>query len=128
MKKIKLLACVFICGLSLVGCNNSTESTTKAEAAEPQKANIQAVVIPKVVEAIETKWARTCALCHATGVGGAPRIGMSAEWQPRLAQGKDVLLAHTIDGFNDMPSLGYCMSCDREDFSQLIDFMAGESQ
>lgn len=128
MKKIKLLACAFIGALSLAGCNNSTGSTAKTEVAEPLKADTKVVFVPKIVETIEAKWARTCALCHTTGVGGAPKIGMAAEWQPRLAQGKDVLLAHTIDGFNDMPPLGYCMSCDREDFSRLIDFMAGEAQ
>jgi cytochrome c5 len=26
-----------------------------------------------------------------------------------------------------MPPLGYCMSCEREDFIAMIDFMAGES-
>ena len=50
------------------------------------------------------------------------------EWQPRLAQGKDVLISHTIEGFNDMPSLGYCMSCEREDFEAMIDFMSGGGQ
>ncbi len=40
-------------------------------------------------------------------------------------QGADVLLAHTVEGLNDMPPLGYCMSCEREDFIAMIDFMAG---
>lgn len=74
------------------------------------------------------KWSRSCALCHVDGNAGAPRIGHAAEWQPRLAQGRDVLLQHTIEGFNKMPPLGYCMSCDAEDFRALIDFMAGASE
>lgn len=71
------------------------------------------------------KWSRSCALCHVDGNAGAPRVGNAEEWQPRLAQGPDVLFDHTINGFNKMPPLGYCMSCEAADFQALIDFMAG---
>lgn len=73
------------------------------------------------------KWARSCALCHVTGNAGAPRVGNSEEWAPRLAQGMDVLLQHTLEGFNDMPPLGYCMACERDDFAALIEFMGNAS-
>ena len=36
------------------------------------------------------RWARTCAMCHVRGEGGAPKIGDAAAWRPRLAQGEDV--------------------------------------
>lgn len=72
------------------------------------------------------KWSRSCALCHVGGEGGAPRIG-TTDWLPRIAKGKSLLLAHTIEGLNNMPPLGYCMSCEEADFSALIKFMSGES-
>lgn len=75
-------------------------------------------------EANLAQWARSCALCHVRGEGGAPRLGDRQAWQPRLAQGQDLLLSHTIEGFNNMPPLGYCMDCNREDFRRLIRFMA----
>jgi len=74
------------------------------------------------------KWSRSCALCHVDGNAGAPRIGDAEAWQPRLAKGREVLLAHTIEGFNKMPPLGYCMACEEADFRALIDFMAGDAQ
>jgi cytochrome c5 len=74
------------------------------------------------------KWSRSCALCHVDGTGGAPRVGRTDEWQPRLAQGRDALFERTVEGFNSMPPLGYCMSCEAEDFRALIDFMAGAEQ
>lgn len=77
--------------------------------------------------AIMTRWARSCALCHLDGNAGAPRAGREDEWQPRLAQGMDVLLEHTISGFNKMPPLGYCMACEEADFRAMIEFMTGES-
>ena len=70
-------------------------------------------------------WARSCALCHIDGNAGAPRVGDADAWQPRLAQGRETLLRHTVEGLNSMPPLGYCMACEREDFLSMIDFMTG---
>ena len=61
-------------------------------------------------------WTESCALCHVAGEAGAPRTGIFEEWQPRLEQGGAVLLQHTIEGFNMMPPLGYCMGCETSDF------------
>ena len=72
-------------------------------------------------------WSRSCALCHVTGEAGAPRTGNADEWRPRLNQGEDAVLSHTIEGFNDMPPLGYCMACEREDFRAMIKLMAGDA-
>jgi cytochrome c5 len=71
------------------------------------------------------KWARSCALCHVDGNGGAPRVGNSDEWASRVVQGKDVMVQHVIEGYNKMPPLGYCMDCSRADFLALTEFMAG---
>jgi len=74
------------------------------------------------------KWVRSCALCHVNGEGGAPKVGDVAAWQARLEQGGDVLLAHTLQGLNRMPPLGYCMDCSESDFRILIDFMSRGAQ
>ena len=73
------------------------------------------------------KWTRSCALCHIRGEGGAPLVGDREAWAPRLAQGEDLLLEHTVEGLNNMPPLGYCMDCEADDYLQLIRFMGGES-
>jgi cytochrome c5 len=72
------------------------------------------------------KWARSCALCHVNGEGGAPVTGDVEAWSPRLAKGRTVLLTSAVEGIGNMPPLGYCMSCEREDFEIMIDFMLGE--
>lgn len=46
-----------------------------------------------------------CTSCHATGTNGAPVVG-SADWGSRIVKGFDVLLEHTINGFNQMPAKG----------------------
>jgi len=47
-----------------------------------------------------------CHKCHATGVGGAPRIGDRAAWIPRVKQGLDVVVRSAIKGHGGMPARG----------------------
>jgi cytochrome c5 len=51
-----------------------------------------------------------CAACHGAGIAGAPKVGDKAAWGPRIAQGKDTLYKHALQGFNGkagvMPAKG----------------------
>ena len=47
-----------------------------------------------------------CAMCHAGGLMGAPKIGDVALWAPRIAQGKDMLINNAIKGIRMMPAKG----------------------
>ncbi|MDP6375308.1 MAG: c-type cytochrome [Pseudomonadales bacterium] len=71
------------------------------------------------------RWTQNCALCHVRGEGGAPVVGDIDAWAPRLAQGRGVLLQHTVEGHNSMPPLGYCMACEQADFEAMIVYMTG---
>ncbi|ENC6730566.1 cytochrome c5 family protein [Vibrio navarrensis] len=64
-----------------------------------------------------------CIACHATGVTGAPKKGNAEDWGPRIAQGKDVLKNHAINGFNAMPAKGTCMDCSDEEIVAAIEHM-----
>ena len=68
---------------------------------------------------------RSCASCHSIPASGAPQLGDRQAWAPRLAQGADVLLEHTVTGYKAMPPLGACMDCDEEQFRALIAHLAG---
>jgi len=82
----------------------------------------QAVVTVEV----QQKWARSCALCHVNGEGGAPKMGDVEAWTERRKAGDAMLMQHTIEGFNRMPALGYCMDCELSDFAAMINMMAGK--
>ncbi len=84
-----------------------------------------AVEGPAVAETPLGKWSRSCVLCHVNGEGGAPIAGQMDQWEARIAQGEDVLLQHMVEGYNNMPPLGYCMDCSEADFLALTRFMAG---
>lgn len=117
-------------GICLTACDAPVPSETETDVATSERSSeLPAVEEPakQIGEGVMQMWSRSCALCHVSGIAGAPRIGNAEEWQPRLAQGKEVLLTHTIEGFNAMPPLGYCMACEREDFIAMIDFMLGET-
>jgi cytochrome c5 len=47
-----------------------------------------------------------CVNCHATGVGGAPKIGDLAAWIPRVKPGLDVVVRSAINGHGPMPPRG----------------------
>ncbi|MBR9875798.1 MAG: cytochrome c5 family protein [Vibrionaceae bacterium] len=70
-----------------------------------------------------TVYGTFCIACHASGVNGAPVIGNADEWAPRIAQGKDVLVKHALEGFNAMPAKGTCMDCSDDEIIAAIDHM-----
>lgn len=64
-----------------------------------------------------------CVACHATGIAGAPKVGDTAQWNLRLAKGRNILNDHAIKGFNAMPARGTCMDCSDEEIIKTIDYM-----
>ena len=72
-----------------------------------------------------------CSACHATGAGGAPAPTAEA-WAPRLAQGRDVLLRHAIEGFTGaagiMPARGGNPRLTDEQMAASVDYMITKYQ
>ncbi|WP_101759279.1 cytochrome c5 family protein [Oceanicoccus sp. KOV_DT_Chl] len=69
-----------------------------------------------------------CMACHATGAAGAPKMGDTAAWSGRLAQGMDQLYANAINGFNGMPAKGLCMSCSDDEVKAVVDYIVESSK
>lgn len=74
----------------------------------------------------------TCAMCHATGAGGAPVLGNKADWAPRIAQGKDTLYKHAVGGFTGkkgmMPPKGANASLSDADVKAAVDYMVSKAK
>ena len=68
----------------------------------------------------------SCAACHTAGVLGAPKPNVADEWEERVAQGMDIMLQKSIDGFNAMPPRGTCMNCSDDEILAAIEFMIEE--
>jgi cytochrome c5 len=80
----------------------------------------------------QTTYSSTCAMCHAAGVTGAPKPGDKAAWAPRIAQGKDTLYKHALNGFQGkqgtMPPKGGNTSLADADVKAAVDFMVSQSK
>lgn len=70
------------------------------------------------------KYGKSCAVCHAAGVAGAPKTGDASAWEPRLAKGMDALMASVKNGLNAMPPMGMCFDCSDEEYMELIKYMS----
>jgi cytochrome c5 len=55
-------------------------------------------------------YSTACQACHGAGIAGAPKVGDKAAWGARIAQGKDTLYKHALEGFTGksgmMPAKG----------------------
>ncbi|MGF2735472.1 c-type cytochrome [Marinobacter sp. DUT-1] len=69
-----------------------------------------------------------CMACHTTGAAGAPKIGDTAAWAPRIDQGMETLINHAINGFNAMPAKGGCASCPDEEIKNAVEHIVEASQ
>ena len=73
-----------------------------------------------------------CAICHASGVGGAPIVGDIEAWAPRIAQGMDQMVGHAVDGYQGdagmMPAKGGFSQLSDEEVRQAVQAMVEASQ
>lgn len=71
---------------------------------------------------------KTCVACHASGVANAPKFGDKAAWAPRIATGKDALLASVVKGKGAMPPKAGAADLKDDDLKAAIDFMVSAAQ
>lgn len=98
-----------------------------AEAAAPVAAAPQAAPAPAAATTVaagagEALYKQTCAVCHAAGVAGAPKVGDKAAWAARLTLGVDGLTASAIKGKNAMPPKGGS-SASEADIKAAVEYM-----
>jgi cytochrome c5 len=68
-----------------------------------------------------------CAACHIKGEQGAPRIGDSAAWAKRAAQGLDGLTRNALKGIRGMPPHGGNTSLSRLELQRAIVYIVNAS-
>ncbi len=75
----------------------------------------------------EAVYKKACTTCHATGLAGAPKLGDTADWGPRIAQGETLLLEHAIKGFTGkkgmMPPKGGFVNLSDDEVRAAITYM-----
>ena len=68
-----------------------------------------------------------CTACHGAGIAGAPKAGDKGAWGPRIAQGKDTLYKHALEGFQGkagiMPAKGGRADLEDDLIKQAVDYI-----
>ncbi len=83
-----------------------------------------AIVGSAHADPVADRYNKTCVVCHAAGAAGAPKTGVPAEWESRLAKGMDALVESVDKGMGAMPPKGMCFDCSADEFKALIEYMA----
>lgn len=130
-----LLSTLALASVASLSACNKKDAEASASTSTPA-ASVSAVVAaaPAAAENVigKTTYGKTCSMCHAANVAGAPKPGDKADWAPRIAQGNDVLYKHAIEGFTgakgQMPARGGAASLSDEDIKATVDFMVAQSR
>lgn len=69
-------------------------------------------------------YAKTCAVCHATGIAGAPRYASTPDWSSRMSGGVARLYASALKGTpKGMPPKGGNLAASDADVRSAVDYM-----
>lgn len=127
MKNTKLFLALSIAA-TLTACGDKEVSSPAAPVVAPVIAPV--VVAENVVG--KKVYGSVCALCHAASVAGSPKPGDKADWGPRIAQGKEVLYKHALEGFTGakglMPAKGGGVNLTDDEVKAAVDHMVSLSQ
>lgn len=123
-----LALCLFFTGCSQSSEEESSAPVEKVVAKDP----LDIPLTPELSEG-KTIWLSTCTNCHMHGIGGAPKIGDTEAWAPRIAQGEEVLFQHAINGHfgdsgSEMPAKGGNAALTDEEVKKAVLFMITASQ
>lgn len=119
MNKTSLTMALAAAALVLAACGKS-EAPASAPAPAPAPAAEAPAAAPAPAAPVaentagKSAYGKTCAMCHAAGVAGAPKLGDKAAWDPRIAQGMDTMMKIAINGKGAMPPRGASTASDDE--------------
>ncbi len=118
---MKLLCWIFLTGITLIltaGCDNNNEASKGAPGVNLAQG--------------EKVYSERCAACHDRGLAGAPQTGNRGEWTSAIAQGIDLMVAHSINGYQGqrgfMPARGGHADLSDSDVTAAVHYMVQKSR
>jgi cytochrome c5 len=113
-------------------CRDTHSITIKSQAPQYVPEPAAQLAASPVSSTGKSVYSQSCALCHDSGIGGAPVVGNAAEWSDRVAAGASTLYTHAIDGFQGqagmMPPRGGFAQLSDTEVRQAVDFIMEQSQ
>lgn len=90
------------------------------------------VEVASAAPAGKATYEQACAMCHGSGLGGAPVLGDSSVWSTRGAKGLEVLTANAVNGYQGeagyMPPKGGFAAFTDEAVGAAVEYMLEMSQ
>ena len=86
-----------------------------------------AIAFSSAAAATDPVYQQVCAVCHAAGVAGAPKVGDTKKWAPLIAEGQVILTAHGYVGIRAMPAKGGKPDLGLKDFAGALVHMVNQS-
>lgn len=136
-----IVACCVL-PLALSACGKSEQSAAAASNAAPAAPTAPAsapaaAATPVAANTAEVSaggekvFKSVCSMCHQSGAAGAPILGSKEDWAPRIAQGKDTLYKHALEGFTGqkgaMPAHGGNPSLSEAEVKSAVDYMVSKA-
>ena len=118
--RIAKVGALNLAGQAATQTASAEAAATPAEAAAPAPAAVATGEVPALYK-------KSCAMCHGTGAGGAPKVGDKDAWAPRIATGMDELMKVAINGRGGMPARGGTKASDDE-LKTVVEYMVAHSQ
>lgn len=132
MKHLTVILAISAASLLAACGKEASAPATSAAPAAPAVAPAPVAAAAPENTVGKSVFGKTCALCHAAGVAGAPKPGDKADWGPRIAQGMDVLNKHALEGYNgakgQMPPKGGAPALTDDEVKAAVKYMADQSR
>jgi cytochrome c5 len=93
-----------------------------AEAPAPTAAEAPAAAITASIDGGQI-YNTYCAICHRAGMNAAPKFGSKPLWAKRIAQGRETVYAHAINGLRGMPPRGGFAQLTDDEVKAATDYM-----
>ncbi|AKM30474.1 cytochrome C [Pandoraea faecigallinarum] len=115
--------------LTGAGSSAMTEKAIAERIAPVAHVEVKDANAPPVYQTGEQLYKAVCAACHASGAAGAPKVGSTEDWAPRIKPGYDEMLKIALAGKGAMPARGGTNPDDVTDYEigRAIVYMANAS-
>lgn len=84
---------------------------------------IAGAALPALASDGKAVYDKTCVACHASGVANAPKLGDKTAWAPRVATGKEALVASVVKGKGAMPPKAGAAGLKDDEIAAAVDYM-----
>jgi len=100
-------------------------TTPEAPAIEAPVAEAPATETPAATASLDggQLYNTYCAICHRAGMNAAPKYGSKPLWAKRIAQGRETVYAHAINGLRGMPPRGGFAQLTDDEVKAATDYM-----